>query len=157
MHRLIMFNVKFNLHMVSRSIFICFVVFQCFFGFAQNKVLTDYKIIGNQTGLSQLNTTQLKEYFKGKYTLWNSGKSVKVVLHSSQSQHAPILSKLIYNTTQQGVQKYWLSLVFQGRANPPVFLDNDADIVNYVNKTPGAIGLIDRNSSCPSNLIIQFK
>jgi hypothetical protein len=143
--------------MVSRSIFICFVVFQCFFSFAQNKVLTDYKIIGNQTGLSQLNTAQLKEYFKGKYTLWNSGKSVKVVLHSSQSQHALILAKLLYNTTQQGVQKYWLSLVFQGRANPPVFLDNDSDIVNYVTKTPGAIGLIDRNSSCPSNLIIQFK
>lgn len=143
--------------MVSRGIFIFILFFQFFLVFAQNKVLTDYKIIANQTGFSQLTSTQLKDYFKGKFTLWNSGKSVKIVLHSSQSQHAPILAKLVYNTSQQGVQKYWLSLVFQGRANPPVFLDSDSEIVNYVSKTPGAIGLIDKNSACPTSLIIQFK
>ncbi len=152
-----MFNVKFSLHMVSRRLFFCFVILQCSFFTAQNKVLTDFKIVGNQTACTQLTSSQLKEYFKGKYTLWNSGKSVKIVLHSSQSQHSATLSRLIYNTTQQGVQKYWLSLVFQGRANPPVFLDSDSEIVNYVSKTPGAIGLIDKNSACPTSLIIQFK
>ena len=44
------------------------------------------------------------------------------------------------------MQKYWLSLVFQGRTSPPVFLDSDAEIIAYVLKTPGAIGVIAAES-----------
>ena len=53
------------------------------------------------------------------------------------------------------VQKFWLSLVFQGRANPPVFLDDDSDIINYVRKTPGALGVVSTNAqNIPKELLI---
>ena len=125
--------------------------------YSQSTTISDFKIIGNQIGFSSLTFAQTKEYFKGKYNLWNTGKSVKVVLYSSQSKHVTSVAKIIYNNTQQGVKKYWLSLVFQGRANPPVFLDSDVEIINYVSKTPGAIGIIHKDSYCPAYLIIPIK
>jgi hypothetical protein len=143
--------------MASRRILFFILLFISQRLMAQNTTWGDYKLVGNQTGISQLTAVQTKEYFKGKYTLWSSGKSVKVVLHSSQSKHSEALAKLIYNMTQQGVQKFWLSLVFQGRANPPVFLDSDAEIVNYVSKTPGSIAIITKESYCPAQLIISIK
>jgi hypothetical protein len=67
------------------------------------------------------------------------------------------MAKSIYNTTPQGVKKYWLSLVFQGRANPPTFLESDSAIISYIQDTPGAMGFIQQNTPCPSQLIIQIK
>jgi ABC-type phosphate transport system substrate-binding protein len=118
---------------------------------------TDYKVIGNTTGVTELTQAQVKSYFKAKYTLWENGKSVKVVLHSSESTQSEKLAKLIFNTTHQGVKKYWLSLVFQGRANPPIYCDSDSEVLQYVKKTPGAIGIIQSGTSCPSQYLIKIK
>jgi ABC-type phosphate transport system substrate-binding protein len=135
-----------------------FIVVLLVFKFeGKTQTLSDYKIIGNSTGVVSLTEAEVKSYFKGKYTLWKTGKSVKVVLHSSQSKHSSILAKLIFNTSQQGVQKYWMSLVFQGRANPPVFLDSDVLIAEYVAKTPGSIGIIHGKSSIGNCSLIQIK
>lgn len=121
------------------------------------QTFSDYKVIGNTTGVTELTQAQVKSYFKGKYTLWGNNKSVKVVLHSSESPQAEKVAKLIFNTTHTGVKKYWLSLVFQGRANPPVYCGSDAEVLTYVKKTPGAIGIIKDETSCPSQYVIQIK
>jgi ABC-type phosphate transport system substrate-binding protein len=138
-------------------LFVLFIFLLVFNFEANSQTFSDYKIIGNNTGITSLTEAEVKSYFKGKYTLWKSGKSVKVVLHSSQSKHSSILAKLIFNTSQQGVQKYWMSLVFQGRANPPVFLDSDVLISEYVAKTPGAIGIIYGKSNIGNCSLIQIK
>jgi ABC-type phosphate transport system substrate-binding protein len=122
-----------------------------------SQTFTDYKVIGNTTGATELTQAQVKSYFKAKYTLWENGKSVKVVLHSSESNQAEKVAKLLFNTTHQGVKKYWLSLVFQGRANPPVYCDSDSEVLQYVKKTPGAIGIIQSVTSCPSQYLIKIK
>jgi len=133
---------------------IIFSVFSIFI-FGQN--FSDYKVIGNTTGVTELTQGQVKSYFKGKYTLWGNSKSVKVVLHSSESTQAEKMAKLIFNTSHQGVKKYWLSLVFQGRANPPIYCDSDSEVLQYVKKTPGAIGIIQVGTICPSQYVIQIK
>jgi ABC-type phosphate transport system substrate-binding protein len=133
------------------------VFFTLFSIMVYSQTFSDYKVIGNTTGVTELTQAQVKSYFKGKYTLWGNSKSVKVVLHSSESTQAEKLAKLIFNTTHQGVKKYWLSLVFQGRANPPVYCDSDSEVLQYVKKTPGAIGIIQVGTSCPSQYVIQIK
>jgi hypothetical protein len=139
-----------------KRLFIVIQLIVSSFAYSQSS-LAGYKLIGSSTGITQLTEAQVKDYFKGKYTLWKTGKSVKIVLYSSQSQHSVPLAKSIYNTTPQGVKKYWLSLVFQGRANPPTFLESDSAIITYIQDTPGAMGFIQQNTTCPSQLIIQIK
>jgi hypothetical protein len=44
------------------------------------------------------------------------------------------------------MQRFWLALVFQGRAAPPIFVDSVEEMVSYVRRTPGAIALVPRDS-----------
>lgn len=119
--------------------------------------LPELTIIGNKTGFESTSLKEVRQIFKGKYSSWPVTKiSVTIVLPSPQSANAQKTATQIYANTISGVQKYWLSLVFQGRANPPVFLESDEDIIETVRKTPGSIGIISSGfPNTPKNLIIN--
>ena len=67
-----------------------------------------------------------------------------IVLPSKKNISIAEISSYIYETSTTGMQKFWLSQVFQGRSNPPVFLDTDEEIIRYVDKNPGAIGIVHK-------------
>jgi len=114
-------------------------------------------IIGNKTGFSSNSAKEIKQVFRGKYANWSTREQVIIVLPASKSSSAEIVASVVYGNTVSGVQKYWLSLVFQGRANPPVFLDTDEEIINYVKRTSGSIGVVSSgNQNLPRNLIITI-
>jgi ABC-type phosphate transport system substrate-binding protein len=114
-------------------------------------------IIGNRTGFASNSSKEIKQVFRGKYANWSTKQQVIIVLPASKSPSAEIVASTVYGNTVSGVQKYWLSLVFQGRANPPVFLDSDEEIINYVKRTSGSIGAIMAgNPDLPKNLIITI-
>lgn len=114
-------------------------------------------IIGNKTGFSSNSAKEIKQVFRGKYANWSTREQVIIVLPASKSSSAEIVASVVYGNTVSGVQKYWLSLVFQGRSNPPVFLDTDEEIINYVKRTSGSIGVISSgNPNTPRNLIISI-
>lgn len=114
-------------------------------------------VIGNKTGFSSNSAKEIKQVFRGKYASWSTREQVIIVLPASKSSSAETVASVVYGNTVSGVQKYWLSLVFQGRANPPVFLDTDEEVINYVKKTSGSIGVISSgNQNVPRNLIIAI-
>lgn len=114
-------------------------------------------IIGNRTGFTSNSSKEIKQVFRGKYTNWSTQQQVIIVLPASKSPSAEIVASTVYGNTVSGVQKYWLSLVFQGRANPPVFLDTDDEIINYVKRTSGSIGVIMAgHPDLPKNLVITI-
>jgi ABC-type phosphate transport system substrate-binding protein len=102
----------------------------------------NFTIVGNNTGFKTTTTKNLKAIFKGKYSTWKNKEGVIIVLPSTKSDNAAAVAKYLYNTTVTGMQKYWLAQVFQGRSNPPVFLETDAEIVSYVKKNTGAVGIV---------------
>ena len=114
-------------------------------------------IIGNKTGFSTNSAKEIKQVFRGKYANWSTREQVIIVLPASKSSSAEIVASVVYGNTVSGVQKYWLSLVFQGRSSPPVFLDTDEEIINYVKRTSGSIGVISSGiQNVPRNLIISI-
>lgn len=114
-------------------------------------------IIANKTGFTSNSAKEIKQVFRGKYSNWSTRQQVIIVLPASRASSAEIVATTVYGNTVSGVQKYWLALVFQGRANPPVFLDSDEEIINYVKKTSGAIGVVSAGApNVPRNLIISI-
>jgi ABC-type phosphate transport system substrate-binding protein len=107
---------------------------------------SNVQLIGNKTGFENLPLKEARQIFKAKYSVWSSGIAVTIVLPSPKHPNADQVCKLIYENSVSGVQKFWLSLVFQGRANPPLFFDSDDEIINYVNKNPGAIGIVSKDN-----------
>jgi ABC-type phosphate transport system substrate-binding protein len=110
-------------------------------------------VVGNNTGYTSVSTKVIKDVFKGKYSLWSNKESIIIVLPSSKAVNAEAVAKYLYGTTFSGMQKYWLSLVFQGRANPPVFLDSDDEIIEYVKENSGAVGIVSSTNKNITNTI----
>jgi hypothetical protein len=109
--------------------------------------------VGNNTGYTSVSLTVMKNVFKGKYSVWSNKESITIVLPSSKASNAESVASYLYGTSFSGMQKYWLSLVFQGRANPPVFLDNDDEIIEYVKDNPGAVGVVNSTNKNITNSI----
>jgi ABC-type phosphate transport system substrate-binding protein len=123
------------------------------------KQFEDFILIGNTIGAKELKVFNMLKIFKGQQSNWNNGNSVTLVLPSTKTSSSEQIAKLVYNTSTSGMQKYWLGLVFQGRANPPVFMDSTEEMIRFVQRTPGAIALIPANNSekPDNNLIILIK
>jgi len=116
----------------------------------------DYVVIGNNTGFKTSTKNNAKAIFRGKYSSWKNGESVIIVLPSTKSENVvPVVSQL-YGLSVKGMQKYWLEQVFQGRSNAPVFLETDEEIINYVKRNPGSIGIVRSSRSVPQSLVIQI-
>jgi len=47
--------------------------------------------------------------------------------------------------------------VFQGRFNAPYFFNTDEETLNFIRKTPGAIGFVSTSAAVPEELLIKIK
>ncbi len=112
-------------------------------GFADGQSMEKIHLVGNKTGLSSVNRKQMRDIFRGTQSIWKTGEQVIVVMPSGKSDLAPQFSESILQMSYPAVQKFWLALVFQGRASAPVFLNNSIEILDYVKRNPGAIGVVN--------------
>jgi len=121
------------------------------FAWSQNVVY-----FGNEVGMTSMTNAKIQRVFTGKETLWKNGKTVVICLPGTKSAKAQEVYTKVYNKSVKEVQKFWLSLVFQGRAKSPVFFDSEQEMVDYVKRTPGAIGVFtaDKKNLIPSGQLI---
>lgn len=124
-----------------KLIFVFIVVFQTA-TFSQQLSLDGLLLIGNQTGLISINRKQMNGIFRGTQSIWKSKEQVIVVMPSSKADFAEQFASSVLQMSHSALQKYWLALVFQGRANAPVFLNSSSEIIEYVKKNPGAIAVV---------------
>lgn len=120
--------------------------------------LDDFSIvvIGNNTGTKKMNETTIKQYFKGKYNKWPNNKTVIIALASSKHPKVDLYSDLLYNKSFFAVKKYWYSLVFQGRNDPPYFFASDQELIEFVKLNPGTIAIVEKSSKVPEHLKIKL-
>lgn len=121
--------------------------------YSQNNLPSGYVVIANDIATKQLDSKELIQIFKGKYSSWPNNEQVIIVLPSTKNDNADEVAKFIFKSSKDAMMKYWLSLVFQGRANPPVFLEKDKDIIEYIESNPGSISIIKSTNSNQLNKI----
>ena len=126
---------------ILKLIFVCVVLMQSA-TFAQQLSLDGLMLIGNKTGLTSINRKQMDGIFRGTQSIWKSKEQVIVVMPSSKAEFAEQFAASVLQMSHSALQKYWLALVFQGRANAPVFLNSSSEIIEYVKKNPGAIAVV---------------
>ena len=124
-----------------KLIFVCVVLMRSA-TFAQQLSLDGLMLIGNKTGLTSINRKQMNGIFRGTQSIWKSNEEVVVVMPSSKAEFAEQFAASVLQMSHSALQKYWLALVFQGRANAPVFLNSSSEIIEYVKKNPGAIAVV---------------
>jgi len=138
---------------VLKWIFVASMWMVSHWGMAQSVVY-----FGNDLGLTAMPNAKAQRVFTGKETLWKNGKTVVICLPGTKSPKAEEIYSKVYNKSVKEVQKFWLSLVFQGRAKSPMFFDTDQEMVDYIKRTPGAIGVLsaDKKSLVPSQQLLTI-
>jgi ABC-type phosphate transport system substrate-binding protein len=111
-------------------------------------------IIGNKIGITQMKAQEARNIFRANTTTWPNKIAVTIALPSPKSATSEPVARLIYGTRPTSVQKFWLSLVFQGRATPPNFFDTDQELIQFIQRTPGAIGVVSATTAIPSTVLL---
>ena len=106
--------------------------------------------IGNSSGVPEgMKLTELKSVLMGEKQRWKNGDKVIIALMKTNTVIGKTTSSRIYDMTGDELNKFWLALVFQGKAQAPNFFNSESDLENFVAQNPGAIGILDKPTSFP--------
>lgn len=104
-------------------------------------------VIVNEKGPQvNMTTMDLKKVFKGEKQRWSDGTAIKIAMIKTNLPVGTETAKKVYNMTSDEVSKLWLGLVFSGQAKAPVFFVSESELLNFVQNTPGAIGIVSTKS-----------
>jgi len=107
----------------------------------QNFVIILHKSVEGES----LTRTNIESIFLGKKSRWSNGiKIVPVNLKSGEVYNTFIQTMI--RKSPNAYTNYWRKMIFTGKGVMPLNCENEIDMLNYVNKTPGAIGYISNNT-----------
>ena len=127
-------------------IFFC-IVFALVTGAAHANVL----IIANKDVKdAAITKADLKEIFLGKKVQWTDNTKIRFVTLKESDPHKTFLRTYINKSSQQ-YSNYWRKMVFTGTGKIPKSFATNAEMIEYVSGTSGAIGYIG-SSTKPANV-----
>lgn len=116
----------------------------------------DVKIIANESvTATSISADELKNVFLATKTSLSDGSHVVPVLEKGGPAHEAILKDL--GKTDSGLETYFRSLVFSGKASMPKTFAADAEVVAYVAKTKNAIGYVSADTATEGVKVLEMK
>ncbi len=102
-----------------------------------------YKVVINSANTTgALSREKLAAYFLKKEARWSDGGKIVVVDRNPGAAVRVAFSKGVLAKDVAAVKSYWQRQLFSGRETPPAELDSDREVLDFVAKTPGAIGYV---------------
>jgi len=80
----------------------------------------------------------------GEKQRWKNGNRVIIALMKTNTPIGRATSLKIYDMTGDELNKFWLALVFQGKAQAPNFFNSVNELETFVAQNPGAIGILNK-------------
>lgn len=122
-------------------------------GFAQNSKV---KIIVNEDNdITSVTSNQLSRLFLKKATKWDNGVKVSPADLSANSDTRVLFTKSIHGKSISAINAYWQKKIFTGKGVPPVELQNDKEIIDFVRSNPGAIGYVSAKANTPGVKVLK--
>lgn len=117
----------------------------------------DFKVVANQSvGAASVSSDELKAVFLGTKTSLGDGSHVAPVLEKSGAAHEAFLKDCV-GKSEAALNTYYRSLVFTGKGSMPKTVGSDADVLEYVAKTKGAIGYVASSTSPSGVKVLDVK
>ncbi len=94
--------------------------------------------------IERIDTDDLRDIYLGNRIFWKNGKRIfPSHIEKSSDTMKYFLNKVLSMNPRQ-YNKYWRRRLFSGKGHPPIELENDNKTLDYVKKTNGALGLVDK-------------
>ena len=97
-------------------------------------------VVNKDVAVQDVTSAHLTKLFKGEIKKWPDGKSVFLVLHASSSGEIGTLSHLTKLSTAQ------VKAMLASRKDSIRTVGSDAEVIDAVASTPGAIGFVEEHS-----------
>lgn len=115
-------------------------------------------VIANGKGIpSEMKMGQLKSTMRGEKLRWPDGSKVIIALMKTSTPVGINTSRKIYNMSADELNKYWLALVFQGKADAPNFFNSESELEEFISMTNGAIGVVNQPPASSKSIVIDGK
>ena len=117
----------------------------------------EIKVIANSSVKADaISADELKGVFLATKTSLSDGSHVEPVLQKGGATHDAFLKEYV-GKTDASLGTYYRSLVFTGKASMPKTLGSDAEVVDFVAKTKGAIGYVSAGASAGGVKTLEVK
>lgn len=111
-------------------------------GFASHGHAEVAVIANPDLGATAIRADDVQAYFLGKKKSWPDGTKVVLSLNDTDATHGAFLDTYV-GKSSSSYTSFWKRIVFTGKGSMPDSFADDAAVVAYVAKTPGAIGYVD--------------
>ncbi|CAH1197951.1 conserved exported hypothetical protein [Candidatus Nitrotoga sp. BS] len=113
----------------------------------------DNVVVIGHAGLNKLNANTIQRIFTGKI-IEIEGKHVTAVNLKAGALRDRFLQHYL-NQKDDKYTAYWTVRRFIGKGIPPKELSSAAEVIRFVQATPGAIGYVDENELKPDMNVIS--
>jgi len=101
------------------------------------------KVVGNSaTTPDSLSHRDISRIFLKQRVKFPNGQSAEPVDQPNSSPSRLAFLAEVLDMTPAQVESHWQAQVFSGRASPPPTLASDSDVLDFVRRTPGAVGYV---------------
>ena len=113
------------------------------FGGGDSRASAGYRIVVNASNpIDAVDRRFLTEAFFKKTTRWPNDLLIRPADQSTDSTVRRAFSDDVLRRSVAAVKSYWQQMVFSGRGVPPPELDDDAEVIKFVARNPGAVGYV---------------
>lgn len=99
-------------------------------------------IVANQdVPASSLASNDIKQIFLGDKTTWDNGEKIVFVVQKKTDAGNVFLKAYVKKSASQ-YDNYWKKRVFTGKGKAPQSFSSDRELVEFVSRTPGAVGYV---------------
>ena len=119
---------------------------------------SDFIVVGNpSTTPDAIDKRELTRIFLKTRTRWPDGQAAEPVDLNGNVALREAFSQEILGRSLDMVESHWQAQVFSGRGTPPAGMDTDQAVLDFVRRTPGAVGYVSRNASTNGVKVIEVR
>lgn len=116
-----------------------------------------YKVIVHPASqLSSVSKKELTAVYLKKTTRWSDGTPATPVDLLEGAQARDRFSREVLGKPANAVRAYWNQMIFSGRNVPPAEKVTDAAVLDYVRRTPGAVGYVSADAPTPGVKVVNI-
>ncbi|CAM2822249.1 substrate-binding domain-containing protein [Rariglobus hedericola] len=113
-------------------------------------------IVNPQGADASLSADDLKAVLLGNKTKWDGGGLIKLAVLTAGPAHDSVMQTYAQRSADQ-FEKYWKKLVFTGKGFMPMQAADEAAMIEYVAKTPGALGYVSASAVTDRVKVLSIK
>ena len=103
-------------------------------------------VVNKENKATSVTSDELNRIFLGKKTLWDSGTRVVPAMPEEESPAGEVFLAGTLKKSVSQFRAYWKRLLFSGGGAVPKVFRNSAQLIDFVARQPGAIGVVEASA-----------